>query len=114
MWDFHEIGGTHLPIFKNFQVMLWMQFLSQDPVVSYSSCSQKLRRPDRPCLHGGDFPAKAWVFLASREAGAAPQVSEDAAASVRGLKHNVSGLTSGFSYNNGTLSGFLCGQTFLY
>lgn len=42
--------------------MLWMQFLRQDPVVSCSSRSQKLRRPDRLCLRGGDFPAKAWFF----------------------------------------------------
>lgn len=114
MWDFHEIGRTHLPIFKNFQVMLWAQFPPRDPVVSYSSHSQKLRRPARPSVCGGDFPAKLYFFLASREADAAPQVSEDAAASVRGLKHNVSRLTSEFSYNNGTSSGFLCGQTFLY
>jgi len=91
-----------------------MQFLSQGPVVLGSSRSQKLCRPPQPCLRGGEFPAKAYFFEASREAGAAPQVLEDAAASVRGLKHNVSGLTSEFSCNNGTLSSFSCGQTFLY
>lgn len=60
---------------------------------------------------GGDFPAKACFFWHLRKL--TLQVLEGAAASVRGLKHNVSALTRGFSYNNETLLGFLCGQTFL-
>lgn len=71
------------------------------------SCTDLLARL---CMR---FPSKNLFILASGEAGAAPQVSQDAAASVRGLKHHVPGLPGGFACNNGTLSGFLCGQSFL-
>lgn len=50
------------------------------------------------------------LFLASGEACAAPQVSEDAAASVRGLKHNVSGRAAAFPIIMGLCLAFYVGK----